>query len=141
MTNVTFLQIHDGIFFFFLRIWWDLKSHPYSLLKCHHQSLYHDLFGCIFHLILYVHVSSTNRQSSSRLWLYFCTTAPPGDPACILCQLTITPEVGQIKTWTRDQIRSEQKTSVITICLVSSQENPLQPRRLFASLNWILKLV
>ncbi|KAM4108109.1 hypothetical protein ACB094_03G020400 [Castanea mollissima] len=57
--------------------------------------------------MLYVHVSSSIRRSSSRL--YFCTTAPPGDPACILCQFTITPKV-EIKS------KSEQKTSVFITC-------------------------
>ena len=57
--------------------------------------------------MLYVHVSSTIRRSSSRL--YFCTTAPSDDPACILCQFTITPKV-EIKS------KSEQKTSVFITC-------------------------
>ena len=57
--------------------------------------------------MFYVHVLSTICQSSSRL--YFCTTEPPGDPACILCQFTISPNV-EIKS------KGEPKTSVFITC-------------------------
>ena len=81
--------------------------------------------------MLYVHVSSTIRRSSSRL--YFCTTAPPGDPACILCQFTITPKV-EIKS------KSEQKTSIFITChnhlFGIIPRKSILTKKIFKSTNW-----
>ena len=78
-----------------------MKTHPYLLLDSSSRAISwlvrrfpssDVVFACIKH------------NSLKIIKALFCTTAPPGDPACILCQLTITPKA-EIKS------KCEQKTS------------------------------
>ena len=118
--------------------WQDIKTHQYSLLECHHQSLYHNL---IFHLLLYVHISSTNHWSSSRLCFY--RTVPLGEPACIQCQVTThydTKGIDQIKTLTK---LKHLAVSIPNMMTGNHHLFSIIPWKsiLTNSLNWVHKLV